>query len=295
MKIGRYAPSSQFTVIALSLLVSAGLVYAAERVTYPVTKATLAVDAGSQPSDADNWQAALYQIQAQNASTSLTAPNQQTVSQMLQAAQSNNITDSVGKTLFINLSNAKAQGLGNDIPTQDQIVTAAAAQIAASKPALHTRAELTIVSDSTTSLKAYGNAVIEILGNHPAASEQATLLAVGTATDKADAAQLQKLSAIGTAYRAIAAELLALPVPQTLSPLHLSIVNDYAAIAASYPDMQAALTDPLRGIVGMQTYEAKLDELGRVFTNVAQSLNKDGILFNKSEPGSAWQSFLTTP
>jgi hypothetical protein len=59
--------------------------------------------------------------------------------------------------------------------------------------------------------------------------------------------------------------------------------------------MQTTLSDPLRGLVGLQTYESKLDELARVFTNIAQNLNKDGILFNKSEPGSIWQSFLTSP
>jgi hypothetical protein len=295
MKLARYAPSGQFTVIALSLLISGGLVYAAERVTHPASSAALAVEAGTNTSDADNWQAALYEIQAQNASTSLTTPNQQTVSQMLQAAQSGNITDSVGKTLLINLSNAKAQGLGDDIPTQDQIVAAAAAQIAASKPASYTVRDLTVVKDSNDSLKTYGNSVIQILTNHQDASEKATLLAVSTATDHNDPSQLKKLPAIAAAYKAILSELLATPVPQTLSPLHVAIINSYSVIVAAYPDMQVSLSDPLRGIVGLQTYEAQLDTLIRLYTNIAGNLNKDGILFSKSEPGSVWQSFLTSP
>ncbi|HEY5383055.1 MAG TPA: hypothetical protein VIJ88_00670 [Candidatus Paceibacterota bacterium] len=290
MNVGRYAPSAQFTAIVVSLLVAGGLVYAAELVTRPPQTSVAVSTAPAQPDDSANWEAALYAIQAQNASTSLSAPNPQTVQQMLAAAQSSNVTDTVGKTILINLSNAKSQGLGDDTPTQDQIISAAAAQIAATKPSLYTTADLNIVDDSDASLKAYGNAVIQVLDNNATASEQATLLAIDTATNKNDATALQALVPIGAAYRAITLQLLALPVPKTLSPFHLSMVNSYATIAAAYPDMQATLTDPLRGIVGIQTYEAQLDLLAKVFTNIAQDFSKDGILFNKGEPGAAWSA-----
>src|SRR6266404_7821327 len=99
MKIVRYAPSGQFSLIALSIFLSAGLVYGAERVTHPPIQTAATIDTTetpAQPADSENWQAALYEIQAKNASSSLTAPDPVTVQQMLQAAQSNNITDTVG-------------------------------------------------------------------------------------------------------------------------------------------------------------------------------------------------------
>jgi hypothetical protein len=297
MNIGRYAPSAQFTGIALSVLLSAGLVYGAERYTHPPV-ATAQVESEQTPaqaSDAANWEAALYSIQAANASSSFgAAPNQDTVGAMLQAAQSNNITDTVGKTLLINLSSAKSQGLGDDTPTQDQIISAATAQIAATKPSLYTSADLTVVPDSNAALRAYGNAVMQILNNNPAASEEATMQAIADATNKNDASQLQRLTPMAAANKTIAMQLLALPVPKTLSPLHLTVINSFATIAAAYPDIQAMFKDPLRGIVGLQTHQTQVQQLGRVFTNIAQSLNKDGILFTKDEPGSAWQYFITS-
>lgn len=299
MKLGiaaRYAPSSKFTGIALSLLLSAGLVYGAERFTHPsVDTASLESDQTAiQQKDSTDWEAALYASQAANASSSLTTPNQQTVAQMLQAAQSDNITDTVGKTLLINLSNAKSQGLGNDTPTQDQIISAAAAQIAASKPALYTTADLTVVADSNATLKAYGNGVMRILNSNTAATDSATMQAIADATSNNDPSALQRLTLIGAAYKTIAQQLLALPVPKTLSPLHVTVVNAFATIAATYPDMQTMFKDPLRGLVGLQTYQAQLQLLGRVFTNIAQNLNKDGILFTKDEPGAAWQLFISS-
>jgi hypothetical protein len=35
-----------------------------------------------------------------------------------------------------------------------------------------------------------------------------------------------------------------------------------------------------------------LDEATRVLTNIASTLNKDGVLFTEDEPGSAWSAFL---
>ncbi|HUD02862.1 MAG TPA: hypothetical protein VMR46_02470 [Candidatus Paceibacterota bacterium] len=296
MYLRRYLPSAQFTVIAFSLLFAGGLVYGAELITQPpASSATVsAVTTSASDTNSEDWQATLDAIQAQNASSSLAGATPQTVAQMLAAAQSSNITDSVGKSILINLSNAKSQGLGDDTPTQDQIISAAAAQVAATKPThQYTAADLTIVADSNASLKAYGNGVMQILDNNQTASEQATLTAIDNATSKNDPSELDALTPIGAAYQNITTQLLALPVPQTLSPLHLSVVNAYASIAATYPDMQASLTDPLRGIVGIQTYEAQLQMLGRVFTNIAQDLSKDGILFNKDEPGSAWSIVLS--
>ncbi len=296
MSLSRYLPSVQFSVIALSLFLSGGLVYAAEYMAHPkAAPASLAAaTTPTQGSDAASWEAALYEIQANNASTSLSAPNPQTVQQMLAAAQSNNVTDTVAKTLLINLSNAKSQGLGSDVPTQDQIIAAAQAQIksqAALK--LYSLGELARVADTNASLHAYGNALIQVFNSHPAASQADTFTAIGTAVDTQSKAELQKLVAIKAGYAALTADLAALPVPQTLAPFHLSIVNDFVRVTASYDDMQAMITDPLRGIQGFQTYQSALSDSGRMFTSIAQNLSKDGILFTKGEPGSAWSAILS--
>lgn len=296
MNIGRYAPSAQFTVIALSLLLSGGLVYAAEAVTHPqaTPASVVAQDSPAQPSDADNWEAALYAIQAANASSSLVAPSASSVNQLLQAAQSPNLTETVGKTLFINLSNAKSQGMGDDIPTQEQILAASQAQIKSQAVAtLYTMQDLTIVPTTPASEHTFGNAVMEVFTAHPAASQGDTFVAIGAAVDNSDASQLDKLSHIKAAYAAVTADLLALPVPQTLAPLYLLVINDMVHVTGSYDDMAVMLNDPLRGIAGFQTYQSSLTEAGRLFTNIAQDLAKDGILFTKGEPGSAWSAYLS--
>ncbi len=295
MKIGRYAPSPQFTGVAVALLLSAGLVYAAERYTRPMAStATIASEQTAAPSDATSWQAALYASQAANASSSLSAPSPSVVSQFLAAAQSPNLTDTVARSMLINLSSAKSQGLGDDIPTQNQIISVATAQMASAQKSVtaYSYTDLLIVPANPTALRTYGNAVMRALSAHPEASEQATLLAIDEIVEGGNKSKVSALATIGVAYEAIAADLLKIPVPQTFAPLQLQAINDFLAISSTYENMEAVSSDSVRGLSGIQAYENLMDQNAIVFTNMAQELQKDGILFTKDEPGTAWSVLL---
>ena len=295
MPLRRYLPSAKLVSIVLALGLSVGLVYAADALTRQAAPpASVAIDS-SAPNADTNWQAALAAIQAQDASSTLPSQDPNLVNTLLQAAQSSNVTETVGKTILINLSNAKSQGLGDDIPTQEQIVSAAAAQLKNQQATFisYTSKDITIVPVSDESLRAYGNGVMEALSAYPDASEQATLLSIDYAVEGGDKTQGVKLASIGAAYKGAATALLALPVPQTLAPFHLELVNNLFEVSATYADMEEISSDPLRGLVGLQTYETLMDEGARVFTNIAQSLSKSGILFSKDEPGSAWNAFVS--
>ena len=296
MKLRRYLPSAQFILIAASVLVSGGLVYAAQVVTHPPqSTAAIQTDQTADATDAASWQAALDAIQAANASSSLAAPSQTMVDQFLNAAKSNNVTDTVARSMLINLANAKSQGLGDDVPTQDQIVSAAASQIAAAEtaPKTYTGTDLNVVASSPTNLRTFGNGVIGALNAHPDASEQATFLAIDEIVEGGDKTKTSTLGSIGAAYKSIASDMAKVPVPQTLVPLYLQAINNYEAIGTTYDSMSAVGSDAIRGLAGLQAYETLMDSNARVFTNVAMELNKDGILFTKDEPGNAWSSLLS--
>lgn len=293
MSIRDYLPSAKLVSIVFALALSVGLVYVADALTRPVAPPTIAVD--YQAATDTDWEAALAAIQAQTASSSFAAPDPNFINNLLTAAQSQNITETVGRTLLINLSNAKSQGLGNDIPTQDQIVAVAAAQVSSAKNLqAHTLADLAVVATSPATLKAYGNGVMKIFNSHQTAGQKNTYIAIGNAVDSGDASKLNPLPAIQADYAALTADLLALPVPQTLAPFHLIVINDFARITASYDDMRMMISDPLRGLAGFQQYESSISEATRVFTNIAGAFSKEGIIFNKDEPGVAWNVFVST-
>lgn len=293
MNLRSYLPSAQFSVIVVSLALSGGLVVGASMLTRPAAPAQIV--AGATPaSGGAGWEVALRDIQAQNASNSLPAPpSQGDIQNFLSAAQTSNVTASVGRTLLVNLANAKTQGLGDDIPTQEKLIAAAQAQLpAAAATNAYVLSDLSVVEDSPAAMHAYGNSSISAVLAHPKANERDTLLAIGYATDNQDQKQLDTLPAIGAEYLALAKDLAATPVPRRLAPFHLQIVNDLVKMSDTYRGMQTLMQDPLRGLAAVQLFEATMNEAGRVFINIAQELNKSDILFNKDEPGAAWNLLL---
>ncbi len=296
MSIRPYLPSAQFAFLVSSLFISIGLVYGAQLVTQPHTNSlTAATQKDTMTAAVQNatWQADLSEIQAQSGAQLPDTPNPDTVNSLRQAAKSDNLTDSVGRTLLVNLTNAKAQGLGDDIPTQNQLLAYAKQQLASTPTKTYKIQDLHIVADSPASLHTYGNAIMSALNSHPLASMPRVLQILAEITDTKDSAAPQKLAPIQKEYRNIAEQLAATPVPKTLSPFHLELINEYERLAGSFDDMRLIISDPLRGLQGLQVYQSAAGMSVKVFTNIAQALNKNGILFKKDEPGAAWAALLS--
>ncbi len=293
MNVGSYLPSAQFVLIVASLVVSGGLVVAAEHYSSREKAAGELTAENSPTNNADiAWKSTLEEIQLESGISLPEPPNEETVSELLGAAQSSNLTESVSRTLLINLTSAAAQGLGSDIPTQEELVAQALTQINTREATSYTLSDLVQTQNTGDTLRSYGNAVMTVLIAHPKANVGETFRVLGSAVDNNNSALLKQLSAIGQEYRALAGDLAAVPVPITLAPLHLQIVNNFSHIAETYKDMEVLPKDPLRGLAGLQTYQSLIDETARVFTTIAQQFGKSAIIFGKDEPGSAWSDFL---
>lgn len=292
MNLASYLPTTQFAVMAGALVLSGGLVVGAQYLTAEREPPT-AIESTPHAQQQD-WQRALEEIQLSSGISLPEAPSQELVAELLEGAQSSNITSTVAQSLFINLSYAKAQGLGDDIPTQEQLIEQALTQLNQQEVAAsYGAADLSIVASTKASLKAYGNAFMQTILAHPKANAAEALLAVGYAVDHNDSSRLAPITSIAAGYEALARGLSSTPVPQTLAPLHLQVVNNFAAMASAARDMQAVVSDPVRGLSGLQRFHSLGDESARVLTTIAESLRKDGILFTKDEPGSTWSSLLS--
>jgi len=293
MSVIEYLPSAKLLTIVGAVGFSGALVVAAQHVTKPPSPDIYA--STSESAQASDWQETLRNIEAESGIKAPEAPSEAVVNDLLSAAQSENLTTKVGRTLLVTLGSAQAQGLGQDMPTQDQLIAQALSQVDAGAGAkTYTQADVVPVPQSAQSLRAYGNGVMTTLAAHPGANVHNTYLAVGTAGDTGKDDTLAALTSIGAQYSAIAQELARLSVPSTMVPLHLQLINDYASIAATYPDMRQMLKDPLRGLAAIQRYASLIDEASRVFTNIGQTFARNGILFSKGEPGEAWNAFIPT-
>lgn len=292
MSVKPYLPSAQFALLTLSLFLSTGLVYAAQYLTAPSnnTLTTAPTPANSE----SNWAASLSALQASEGSSLPTPPDENQVAALRQDVQSDNLTDSVARTLLLNVTDAGAQGLGDDSPTQNKLLKVAYSQITQKTPIgkVYTIADLIIGATSKETEHTYGNALIQILKKHPKASMADTFSILADQIN-GQKNRLSSLAPIGDDYAALAFDLAHIPVPQSLLANHLALVNDYSQIAASFEGMAALGDDPLRAMSALQTFSAKSDEVGTVFINIARVLDKDGILFTSGEPGASWVSLLS--
>jgi len=295
MRLTEILPSIRFTTIVGSIALAALLVWGAYTLTHPAAApaSSLAADSSLQTTDAD-WKAQLDAIQAQNPNNKAPqAPDSGTVSTLLSAATSDNLTDTVARTLLVNLSAAKAQGLGDDIPTQDQLISQAASQISArAQKVVYVNADLSLSANSKDAQTAYGNAFMKAVSIHPTASYAQAIYALGTSTDNGDPKRLTSLSSIGAEYAGLARDLSDVAVPPTLAPIHLKIVNNFERMAEMFPDMGKIYSDPLRGLAAFQLYDALNQETLRLFINIAQEFSQNGILFSKDDPGAAWSTLV---
>lgn len=292
MRVKQYLPSVQFSLFIFSVLVAGGLVAVADKTTQTtppgiITTGTPTVGLNT------NWRATLDTIQAQQSSRLPAPPNQTSVEAMRAAATSANVTDSVARTLLVNLTTAKAQGLGSDTPTQNQLISEAVSHLQKKQINQFSQKNLAIVADSPATQRAYGNALALALIKNASNSYADTMIIIDTVATQENPAELKKLAAIGREYRALANDLALTAVPKTFSPFHLQLVNNFSTIADSYQAMALLLTDPLQGLAGIQQYQTLTQETLKVFISIAQALGKNGILFNKDEPGSAWSTLLS--
>lgn len=292
MNVVRYLPSAQFVVIVGSIALSGGLVVLAQQLTRPPeTSATLTTSEATQTPNTD-WLATLKEIEG-NSILATTTVDAATTNELLKAAKSSNITDTVAHTLLVSLASAKSQGFGSDIPTQEKLVADAAAQIESQRGApTYTEDDLILSSDTAAAEKEYGNQLVEAITAHSNATYQNAVLAIGN-SGQAPSRDIASLANIQKEYAALAAAILKVPVPPKFIPLHIQIANNLAKMSSVLGDVRTLYTDPLRALAGFQLFQGLNSEVSRLFTNVGQRFAQDGILFNKDEPGDAWNSFLS--
>ncbi len=293
MDLRPYLPSSQFVLLTVSLFVSATLVYGATLYTRG-EQPSASLSAAEQVVVDNDWQEVLQKIQEQDPSYTLPEPpSGETVAAFLAEAESSNLTDTVGRSLLINLSNAKSQGLGDDVPTQEQIIALAASKLQGELSYTPYKSQDFIsVAATSESLHTYGNDVMEVLARYPNTNVEATLRALIYGVENNDAEQFAVLGRLAKEYKEIADVLARVNVPQTLVPLHLQVVNGFLRIASEHSNMQSLAQDPLRALVGLQNYYSVADEVSRVFTTLAEQFDKNAIIFNEDEPGHTWSAFL---
>lgn len=294
MGIKNYLPSEQFGAMLGALLISSGLITAASGVM-PFNSKESARLYASQTAAADlsdanpTWEQAF----AGNTVAQDMAAIQNQADQLTAGIKSKNLTDTVSKSLLLQYGSLQGQGIAGNADAQAQVVQTALAQVqnAQTLTPTYTRYDLKIIDSTKDTLHTWGNELPQVIFAHRTADENIALLLFGTAVDTNNKSTLARLSATAAEYRALSRDTARLPVPSLLAVYQLQLTNNYALMAAAIGNMQQVLSDPMRGLLGLQTFVQLAYGNAQTLLQINSLLKQGGIVFASSEPGAAWASY----
>lgn len=198
-------------------------------------------------------------------------------------------TERLGREFFANFLAAQQSG----IPiTQDSMQGDMQTLVANTALLLNTKkytvADAHIISDnSKNALRTYGNALGDIAirytpKNDPGENEIGVL---NLAVQNKKYAELQKLDPKIEAVTKTLEGAVALPVPETIAPLHIHLLNTMSDYKEMLRGIRAAEDDPVRALIAVGNNQKDLIALAGAIRDIGRYFIKQGIDFGTKEGG----------
>lgn len=201
------------------------------------------------------------------------------------------LTDQVGIQLF--QSTLRAKGLGKVGPSKSQVVTETADILrnTAIKDVIYDSSSITVTENSPTDIKAYGNALGQILISNNVPGSEGELAIMQRAMQTENATELQKLTPLIMMYKNMRDQTIATAVPRGFEKQHLDLINVYQAMYATLDGMKLAFADPVVALLRIKRYQDDAAGLGNALKNVYLTLVPYASLFTKDDPAFVFIAF----
>jgi hypothetical protein len=280
--------------------------FAQSKTHYDLTVATSTTDASNIDSDGDglkDWQEALWGTDPHNPDTDgdgtpdgeevaegrdplVAGPNDKLVDTRGIASSSvatfsasvsddpNNLSTSFSKDFFSKFMALQTSGELTSQSEQDLINQSISDIDPGSLPPKYTINDVKAVATTNDSLKTYGNQVAQLVTTFQSSIQN-------------ESDNNQALAS----YADFIDNLKNIPAPTLLAFNHLQILNNFNV---SYITLQYLIDyqgDPLKGLSALKTMQTNSDNAVTLYSNIAASMQKNGIIFNQSDPGSIWKNY----
>ena len=126
---------------------------------------------------------------------------------------------------------------------------------------IYTRANLKFVTDSTTANTNYYNAFNSLVNKYANEDMGSELTLISQGLGNNDPQALFAVKTVAGAYKSFGSEFIKIPVPSSLSTIHLRMANDYYKIGESIDGLTVTLSDPIIGMRAIINYKKYSDEL----------------------------------
>ena len=148
------------------------------------------------------------------------------------------------------------------------------------------KSDLRLTEDNSVgSLRAYGNTMGAIVKKYADLGLPNELAVMAEALETQDQNEIKKLDRSIEVHKALINEFQTVLVPSGAADIHLALINTYIATERSVEQMRVVFTDPLVGMVGINTYTTHTETLGKVFGDLRSYFPSHNISFETKESG----------
>jgi hypothetical protein len=203
--------------------------------------------------------------------------------------EANTLTEKFSVDFFDAFMRAHTAGAKLTDEDQQKLVETSARRFASeNKTTLYTRADISIVENSTDeAIRTYANAIGSVVAkNSPDTplENEAVILKKAVEADKPE--MLEDLATIRDSYVRIVDGMLKIPVPTELATEHLNLVNAFAAIRDDVAGMHSVFEDPMLSYIRLKRYPDDADGMVYAIEGIRAILEKKELIFDSSDMGS---------
>jgi hypothetical protein len=202
------------------------------------------------------------------------------------------LTGQIGVSLMEDLIKMKAGG--PVAATEEAIVgeTIETLSKTAAKDTLYDVRDVIVApSRSVDTIRAYGNALAQIILEYNASQIKNELALLNEHLNQGNAAALADLEKLATTYKNYRDNTLITPVPEPFLKQHLDLINVYNAIYNDIAAMAKTDADPLVTLVRLKRYEEDAEGLAIAITNMYESLTPYANVFLADDPAIMFVKF----
>ena len=198
----------------------------------------------------------------------------------------NNLTASFTKNAYIASTALQQSGIFDEASKQEvfgQLLSEEGQKVSAT---IYTSSDVRLTTDERATIKKYGNAVATILNGLVTKETIAKDLAsISGYLQTADESYLLPLATDVERVALATKKLLALDVPRSALPYHLTTLNRVSEYSNTLANLATANTDAIRATVALKKYEGVTAATIRIYPMLGDYFNLKNVTFTSTEPG----------
>ncbi len=187
-------------------------------------------------------------------------------------------TELLSRDFFARYMELRKMGISGDKQSQEDAMNQSVISVIGTMQAKsYSISNIIIDSDtSTNAIKSYGDKVNTILNKYAVKSRNEGIIAKD-AVDKQDMKILNELDPIIASYKNMLNELLKTKVPNTISQLHLDLINSLSGLIFVAESFKKIEKDPVAGIQGAGNYLKYAEAFNNSYNGIKSYLNFVGV------------------